>query len=201
MKVLKKNQIVIYVMALMLVVAGYFNYVTDNNKLIQTTSELEQMTGDELANIGDATLVSSNDVSLESKNDEEDIHKTVETNANINTNDYFEKSKLERQTMYSKMLESYQKIMENATVPIEQKIIATQEIKNINDIQNSIMICENLIMTKGFSNCVIFVNQEIVSAVVKAESDLNTEEIAQIQNIISREIQIPLENINISVKK
>ena len=62
MKVLKKNQIAIYVMALMLVVAGYFNYTADKDKIIQTSSELEQMTGNELANIGDATLVNSNDV-------------------------------------------------------------------------------------------------------------------------------------------
>ena len=45
------------------------------------------------------------------------------------------------------------------------------------------MVCENLITTKGFSNCVIFVNTDSVSVVVE-DDNLKSEEIAQIQNIM-----------------
>ena len=47
-KIIKKNQLTILVLALMLVTAGYLNY----NENIQTSTEV--------ASIGDATLVSSN---------------------------------------------------------------------------------------------------------------------------------------------
>ena len=61
------------------------------------------------------------------------------------------------------------------------------------------MIAENLISTKGFANNVIFVNDTSVNVVVKAEN-LGAEEIAQIQNIVSRELKVELENIHISHK-
>ena len=57
-----------------------------------------------------------------------------------------------------------------------------------------------LITTKGFSNCVIFVNTDSVSVVVE-DDNLKSEEIAQIQNIISREMNAKVENIHIMTKK
>jgi len=38
MKIIKKNQIIIFVIALMLITAGYFNY---NNQLSETSSIIE----------------------------------------------------------------------------------------------------------------------------------------------------------------
>ena len=61
------------------------------------------------------------------------------------------------------------------------------------------MIAENLISTKGFSDSVIFVNGDSVSVVIKAEA-LQQEQIAQIQNIISRELKVDVTNIHISNK-
>ena len=80
-----------------------------------------------------------------------------------------------------------------------QKQSPTTEIKKINDIKNSIMICENLIQTKGFEDCVIFVNGDSVSVIVKKD-ELAKEDVAQIQNIISREMNSKIENIHIASK-
>ena len=61
------------------------------------------------------------------------------------------------------------------------------------------MVCENLITTKGFSNCVIFVNTDSISVVIESD-ELKTDEIAQIQNIISREMGAEVEDIHIMTK-
>ena len=61
------------------------------------------------------------------------------------------------------------------------------------------MICENLIQTKGFENSVVFVNGESVSVIIET-SELSKEQVAQIQNIISREMNAKAENIHISNK-
>ena len=61
------------------------------------------------------------------------------------------------------------------------------------------MICENLLKTKGFDNCVIFVNDESISIIIGA-NELKEDEIAQIQNIISREMKADIQNIHISTK-
>lgn len=169
---------------------------------------------------GDATLVNSGEL-LEEK-DKQNILNTIEnakteennsnkientmvetssiqTNTNNQIDDYFTSSKLEREKMYSQMLESYQKILESTTISQEQKAISEQEITKINQTKNAIMIAENLISTKGFENSIIFVNDTSVSVVVKS-GNLEKEQIAQIQNIVSRELKVELENIHISHK-
>ena len=101
--------------------------------------------------------------------------------------------------MYSQMIESYQNLLDNQNVSEEQKTVATQEITKINNTQNSIMICENLIKTKGIEDVVIFVNDKSISVIVKADK-LENDTIAQIQNIIAREMDAEIENIHISNK-
>lgn len=232
MRLIKKNQVIIYVIALMLVVAGYLNFTTngDLKSAVQTASSEEEL--EKMANIGDAQLVSSNVVSeneiksnestnaevttgvtgeetnvlnnennAENQNiDDKKSNETIETSSNGKSNDdYFTTSRLERDTMYSQILETYEKILNSSNSLETQKQSATEEIKKINDTKNSIMICENLIRTKGFENVVIFANGDSVSVIVKDEQ-LNTEKVAQIQNIISREMNAKVENIHISNK-
>lgn len=220
MKLFKKNQIIIYVIVLMLMTAGYLNYTTNTEKQsIETSMQMETNDDMQLADIGDATLVNSNDVVAEntanstdgvgetetnttnnsiSTNETTSENATVETNSD-NNNDYFAKSKLERDTMYSQMLETYEKIL-NSTNSLEtQKQSATQEIQKINETKNSIMICENLIRTKGFENSIVFVNGESISVIIGA-TEIKQEEVAQIQNIISREMNAKIENIHIATK-
>lgn len=222
MKMLKKNQIIIYVIALMLVTAGYLNYTTNNETAtIQTGGSEEELM--EMANIGDAQLVSSNELLSENNTTENAIsnaittnemsslgsqdsttntvNNTVETSANNTTSDvdYFATSKLERDKMYSQMIETYEKILNSNNSSETQKQSATEEITKINNTKNSIMICENLFKTKGFENCVIFVNGSSISVIIGKES-LSKEEVAQIQNIITREMNAKAENIHISNK-
>lgn len=210
MKILKKNQIIILVIALMLVSAGYLNYSANLNEVQKTAS------------IGDAKLVSSNGIVetntqetalVENQNNEietnanetalvennkEQTEETTKTNAKI-SNEYFSKTRLNRESMYSQMVESYQKILENESIASDQKAIAQTEIKNINDTKNKIMICENLIKTKGIDDVIMFVNDKSISVVVKAEN-LEEDKIAQIQNIIAREMNTQINDIHISNK-
>lgn len=212
MKNLKKNQIIIFVIALMLVSAGYLNYTaTHDGNTIETSSGLNATL--EYAGIGDARLVNSN--GIVQTNSVEDIVTNEKADSNIVENDtaigeavttntkevdeYFSSSKLTRDTMYSQMLETYEKILENENIASDQKTIAQTEIKNINDNKNKIMICENLIKTKGIEDSVIFVNGNSVSVVIRADK-LEQEQIAQIQNIINREMQVEIANIHISNK-
>ena len=226
--ILKKNQIIIYVIAIMLMTAGYLNYTTKQGEnSIQTSLDIEAKDDSRLADIGDATLVSSSDVvaddlknetntanttnittnevkesniqnSINQVNNAEQTSSNVTSNNN-NNNEYFTKSKLERDNMYSQMIETYEKILNSNNSLETQKQTATTEITKINQTKNSIMICENLIKTKGFENVVIFVNGESVSVIIGLP-ELKQEEVAQIQNIISRELNVNAENIHISSK-
>lgn len=122
---------------------------------------------------------------------------TQETSTQASSDDYFSRSKLERETMYSQMLETYTGILENEKISSEQKDIAENEIKNINDTKNAIMVVENLFETKGFENAIVFVNNPSVNVVIKAK-ELTTEQVAQVQNIVQRELKTEIENIHIT---
>lgn len=219
MKFFKKNQVIIYVSALMLVVAGYLNFTATNDltTAAQISSSEEELA--QMANIGDAQLVSSNviqesnssnnnaivDNSVESGSDvsNDDMNKndsvtTSSDNYRSNT-DYFSSSKLERDTMYSQMIETYENILNSSNSLETQKQSATEEISKINNCKNSIMICENLIKTKGFDNVIVFVNGNSVSVIVD-DQQLSAEKVAQIQNIVSREMNTKVEDIHISNK-
>ncbi len=128
MKLLKRNQVIVYSIAVLLMVAGYLNYSTNTKQTLETSSQ-EVNTSSELANVGDARLISSSDITENtnvSTNNETNTTNSVNsttnaTNTNTNTttetsttaenknDDYFAKSKLERDTMYSQMLETYEK--------------------------------------------------------------------------------------------
>ena len=207
----KTGIIAVYVMALMLVGLGYWNYVSVESQKIQTVAETQEENNHDDENLGDAQLVNSNDVIIEDESFDEENVGTMNTestqstqvnagvgNSNSNSS-YYEESKLQRDTMYSQTLETYKEMLDNSNVSEEQKAIITQEITNLSKEKNAIMVCENLITTKGFSNCVIFVNTDSISVVIESD-ELKTDEIAQIQNIISREMGAEVEDIHIMTK-
>lgn len=206
MKILKKNQLIILVISLMLVTAGYLNFTSTNNN---------ENNKDVIAELGDATLVSSNNIANQNNIENNQAEgeagtnqaKTNETETTyeealetaVVENTYFATSKLERENIYSQMLETYQEIYNNTNSNDEQKAQAIDEIAKINETRNGIMIAENLIKAKGFEDVVIFANSNSVSVIVKAEQ-IEPEQIAQIQNIVSRELEVGAELISISTK-
>ena len=237
--IIKKNQIVIFVIGIMIIAAGYFNY-TNNNDMSNSLEAGAIADSEEMASIGDARLVSAN-VSEENEiegnkadnKNENDIKNTNEISVNTiensdtmnnnvqdeldkNTNSvtpsvvtnteemegtdaYFTNSRLERETMYSQRIENYQDLLNNTNVSEAQKKLAQEEIMKLNNEQNAIMIAENLIKTKGIEDLIIFINGESINVIVKGD-DLEKEEIAQIQNILTRELEADISNIHIMNK-
>lgn len=214
MKILKRNQLIVLVVSLMLITAGYLNFTTNQENV--ATSTIAERTD---TAIGDAEFVSTvphNESNVEEnaivENNENAIsneqENLVETNATEqkqekskkSENDYyFITSKLDRNTMYSETLETYQEMYNNANATAEQKQEALKKINSINNTKNAIMIAENLIIAKGFKNVVIFANEGSISVVIQAD-ELKPEEVAQIQNIVSRELNVSAETIHISNK-
>lgn len=217
MKLLKKNQVIIYTIAVLLMVAGYLNYSTNTGEALEASANEVANT----ANIGDARLVSTDPVDENAANELQNTtnvtntsntnttaenitnntttNTTTQTSSTVSTDDYFAKSKLERDTMYSQMLETYENVLNSDNSLETQKQSATEEITKINNTKNSIMVCENLLKTKGFDSSVIFVNGDSISVIIGAD-ELTQEEIAQVQNIISREMSADIQNIHISTK-
>ena len=231
MKFFKKNQVIISVIALMLMAAGYLNFTNNGSNFNKTAETGSLIDSEQMAAIGDAQLVStkpaeaneikdeslnvtveniikneidSNEDSNKDNNEEADNkqeNNTIETNSKtVTTSEYFTESRLEREKMYSQMIETYQKILEKSGISESQKTTAQSEIKKINEQKNAIMITENLIKNKGYEDLIIFVNNTSINVIIKSKK-LETEQIAQVQNIITRELNYKIENIHISNKE
>ena len=193
-KIISKNQVALLSIALMLISASYMNQANSFRQ------------GD----LGDAKLVSTeiteqNEVE-EKHNEDESVEKNIDSKvnnelvetANLKTDDYYTKTRLDREKMYSQMLETYTKILEDEKIPNDQKIIASNEIKNINDRKNQISIIENICKTKDFKDVVVLMNDNSTNVVVKQDEELTEEQVAKLLNIVSREMNMNIENIHIS---
>ena len=205
MKILKRNQIIISVIALMLITAGYLNFANQKKKsdLIPTSGVADS---ELMAGIGDAKLVSANEAIDKNLATNTETQANIENNTSITNNNetsedkYFNETRLEREKMYSQMLENYQKIIETDSLSGEEKKNAQDEIKKISDEKNAIMIAENLIKTKGFADVIIFKNNGNVTAIIKSDQ-LEEQEVSQVQNIITRELNVKVNQVNINSKK
>ena len=220
----KKNEVVIYSIALMLVTAGYLNYTTKvENGTIETYSNAEQNIVAEVntksnSKNNENTSKNVNQIEVQKEHDDyiaENTNNKNEYNDDDNIgdaklvdsksviadySDYFVSTKLQRDTNYADTLSTYTKIIEDSSISEAQKSIAMKEITKINDIKNSLSVCENLLFTKGFKNSVVLVNNESINVIVQIEGGLNKQKVAQIQNIVSREFKCKIENIHISEK-
>jgi len=194
------KQIFLSCVAFSLILFGYLNYNYDQNNSIEVSSRASND-----INLGDVELVNSEPIENSGaivSNQELEVTNEIKNDTNAkeeNVDNYFEESRIQRDRMYSEMLETYQKLIESQETPSDQKSIAAQEISNITSIKNGIMISENLIKNKGFENVIILVNNGKVSVVIKS-SKLTQEQISQIQNIVQRELNIEVSNISISNK-
>ncbi len=172
----KIKEVALVLSAVVLIGVGYVNFsgsnqLKANNNTVQTYAKSTN-------NIGDVQLVSGESVLVENeeKNEIESVvqNTEIETEKSNNqeveststndtksssTNSYFTELKLNRDTIYSQSLDTYQKIIDSASISNEQKSIAVQEIEKINNMQNSILVAEELIRLKGFENVVIYVNR------------------------------------------
>ena len=195
----KRNQVIIFVIGLMIITAGYLSYSNNEGYFnsIETGASSEDL--EQTASIGDAKLVSAN-IAEENTINENKIVDSSSTNEATNEESYFVNSRLERNNIYSQSIETYQKILNNANVSEAQKKSAQQEITKLNEQQNGIMIAENLIKTKGIEDLVIFANKDSINVIVKGKEPSRAE-IAQIQNIITRELEADIADIHIMNKK
>ena len=182
--IIKKKEVLLGLLAIFFMLVGFFSY---NPIIKKEYSRIADIQNYSESSLGEATLVSSNDVIEEdattdttTENPSEEIETSAET-------DYFLEARMARDNTYSENVES------------DQKAIAQNEIANITNEKKTIQTAESLIKMKGFENVVIFKNNSGVSVIVRSDVLLQ-EQVAQIQNIIEREFQIEGKNINITSK-
>lgn len=205
-KVLRKNQIIITALVVMVAVAGYMS-MTDKEEMTMSTNTSENVeeAGDELADISEEDIVldegeavSGEAVSAqeESVSSKENAGEAVLVSNTVKGN-YFEEAKLSREQTRAKNKETLTSLVNNKNVTNEQKEKAMNEIMKMTEINEKETATENLLAAKGFQEAVVTILADSVDVVVNAEN-LTEQQIAQIEDVVKRKTECEADKIVIS---
>ncbi len=180
-KILKKNQIIITSLAIMIAAAGYLNF---SGKDISMVSEEQE------------TMVQN--VSDDLEIPEGEIGEAVLTSASVES--FVADAKLNREQSHAKAKENLESIINNTNLEEGQKQEAIDQMARLSDRMEKQTAAEELLSTKGFLNAVVTINEDTVDVAV-ASQDLSDVSKAQIEDAVSRTCDCDLDEIIITKMK
>jgi stage III sporulation protein AH len=196
-RLLKRNQIIIAALAVMIIVAGYLNY---SGRLFSKNDSAAKETSSELAN-QELLDISEEDLTADS----EDIKSTdsdadTPGDAVLTGSDSIQtiaQAKVSREQVRAQNKETLQAIIDNTDLTDEEKTDAVAEMVSITKQAEQEMAIETLLASKGFSNAVVNLTADSADVVVES-SELTEANRAQIEDVVTRKSEIAPENIVIT---
>lgn len=204
-RILKKNQIIITALAIMIAVAGYINYkdlVSKNAKDTKVSNvslslgETDAQTGDLLSNDAEpddfsvtdpgAAVLTGGSTSIGSS-----------SSTSTRQSDFIISAKLDREQVRAANKESLLDIINNTALDEASKAEAVSRMIALTDIAEREAAAELLLEAKGFTDVIVSITDEQADVVVYRASLSDTER-AQIEDIIKRKSGVSVENITIS---
>lgn len=202
-RILKKNQMMIAALAVMIAAAGYLNY---SGKIFPKEKKAQE-TGAELAN-QELLDISEEDLEANASTDIESQDKTGEDGSVEGTpgeavltsgtaNAVVAEAKVTREQVRAKNKETLQQIIDSENLSEEQKQDAVNQMVAMTDLAEKEVAAETMLASKGFSEAVVSLTQDGADIVVNA-AELSDANRAQIEDIITRKTGIAAQNIVIT---
>lgn len=198
-RILKKNQIVIAALAVMIAAAGYLNY---SGRLFSSeknaTTANNEIANQELLDISEEDLASASS-DIESKDDDGSVDGTpgeaVLTSGEAGA--VVAEAKVTREQVRAKNKETLLEIIDNEGLSDEQKQDAVNQMVSMTDLAEKEAAAETMLASKGFSESVVSLTAESADVVVNAK-ELDDASLAQIEDIVTRKTGISPENVVIT---
>lgn len=203
-KSLKKNQVVIAALTVLLGVAGYINFsgntidLSDGDKLIDDEVTESAFAETDTPVTAGEVLASDleNEENIELNSDEENIGEAVLTSADAAVTNMVN-VKLNREQVRSKSKEYYLEIINNDGMDEESVNQATNAYIKMTEDMEKESEAETILLAKGFHDVIVSISDESVDVVV-GESELNDTMRAQIEDIVVRKVGCTVDQITIS---
>ena len=221
----KKNQIVVVLLVVMIVVAGYLNYRTENTELatyagedsVQSTQELgdSDVTAEGVI-LPEGEAVAEGETTEETAAEEETpeteeatVAETEEARApgeaimvesDAVIPEYFAEAKVERENARAKSQDMLYELMAKEDTPEEEKSEAAQKILEQKKRIENEAAAEAMIKAKGFDEAYVRIYDDCVDVIVDRE-EITQQEAAQIQDILTRITNLGADKIRISLLK
>ena len=197
----RRNQLVIAGLAIMIAAAGYLNY---SGKLLggkeqskETSNDLANM---ELLDISEEDLSAANG-DIKSNDGEEDgtvdgtPGEAVLTSGDASA--VVAEAKVTREQVRAKNKESLMEIIDNKNLSDAQKQEAVDQLLLMTDLAKKEAAAETMLASKGFKEAVVSLTSDGADVVVSA-AELSEANRAQIEDIVTRKTGVAAENIVIN---
>ena len=199
-KIVKKNQVIITSLAILIAVAGYLNFadvdlgIGDKEASTDSSSILDQVEYD----LSDETAVTDENAETAAETAEvPDGSSTPGEAVLTGASDFAAQARLSREQIRSQNKADLQEILNNTEVGDDQKQEAVNTMVQMTEIAEKEAADEMLLEAKGFENAVVNLTGETADVVVP-QADLEDSRRAQIEDIIKRKTGIAPENIVIT---
>lgn len=199
MKKIKKNQLIITALAIMIAAAGYINYTGNLSDIITVNDTVS--TQDPTSNPVDE--VSGDILSNDAEPDEQSLQEpgsVVLTSGNGVSSSVVSEAKLNREQIRAKNKETLLEVINNAALTESAKAEAVAQLSAITDNSEKEIAAELLLEAKGFSNAAVSILDGNVDVVIN-QTQLTDTQKAQIEDIVKRKTGIAAENIVITPLK
>ncbi len=225
MFIIKRNQVIVTALVVMIAVAGYLNFTESKSSEsgnIQSAMNLTDEGDLESALLppseGDiATLADDVDEDLDvaqngtdpitaealtadASSDEDDTGAAVFVNASGDSATYFVQAKLDREQARAKQKDILTEMINNDNIDQSQKEACATSMLDIQKRIEKETAAEAMIESKGFNEAYVRIDDETVDVVVD-KKDLSEAEIAQIMDIVTRKTGFAEDKIRISPLK
>ena len=199
-KIVKKNQVIITSLAILIAVAGYLNFadvdlgIGDKEASTDSSSILDQVEYD----LSDETAVTDENAETAAETAEvPDGSSTPGEAVLTGASDFAAQARLSREQIRSQNKADLQEILNNTEVGDDQKQEAVNTMVQMTEIAEKEAAAEMLLEAKGFENAVVNLTGETADVVVP-QADLEHSKRAQNEDIIKRKTGIAPENIVIT---
>jgi len=209
LKKIKKNQVIITALAIMIAVAGYINYTGSLGDLISIKNKNEEVpvSSEALEEPGSIVLTAGENVN---ENEETTTAQNTENTEAVNVNgdvanekpvvstSVISDAKLNREQMRAKNKEMLLNIINSTELDEAAKAEAVAQITEISDNSQKETAAELLLEAKGLGNAVVSIQDGEVDVVINASNITDTQR-AQIEDIVKRKTGVSADKITINV--
>ncbi|XCP83921.1 SpoIIIAH-like family protein [Roseburia hominis] len=193
-RILKKNQIIIAALAVMIAVAGYLNYsgkiFGDKKGTEETSSELA---GKELLDISDEDVAGA-DQDIASLDGEVEGTPGEAVLTSSQASGVVAQAKVSREQVRAKNKETLQAIIDDENISEQQKSDAIAQMVAMTEMAEKEVAIETMLASKGFTEAVVSLSEEGADVVVNS-ADLSDARRAQIEDIVTRKAGVDASNI------
>ena len=194
-RILKKNQLIIAALAVMIAAAGYLNY---SGRLLpgsQNTKEAgSDLANKELLDISDEDVASASGDIKSQDGDEGEVDGNP-GEAVLTSGDA--QAKVTREQVRAKNKETLQSIIDSDSLSDAQKQDAVAQMVAMTEIAEKETAAETMLASKGFLDSVVSISEDSADVVVNA-SELTEANRAQIEDIVTRKTGVAAQNIVIT---